>query len=382
MRRQVKKAIEIGMPLYKSGTNAVGSAAVHNPATDSIESGTIADRNRKTEALRATLRREAFKQISAGVTRESGGPSRNIAAFGHSSGSGRSTGENLPHSPAALEDEIGPALKNGQFELFLQPQIDLQHFTIAGAEALLRWRHPERGLLTPAVFLPAAETSRQICDIGRWVRSTVCENFAAWRGWMGAGSIALNVSPAELLDSRFLPDTFSALAAHAIPDSGVELELVETAVLTNPELARETIQHLRRGGIRMALDDFGVGYSSLSSLRDYPFSKLKIDRSFVQSLVVSHRSRTIVRSMIELGRSLNIRVNAEGVETPEQLQYLFENGCHEVQGFLFARPMPVARFRDWVAGFQGRRQPDSADAASQAPSGTRPRNVLDFRRVL
>jgi EAL domain-containing protein (putative c-di-GMP-specific phosphodiesterase class I) len=267
-----------------------------------------------------------------------------------------------------LEAEITGALQRGEFELFLQPQIALQTFSIAGAEVLLRWRHPQRGLILPGAFLPLAEATQQVSEIDRWVLRTACQNFTEWRQWMGHGtSLAVNVSPMEILDSRFLPNTLATLGSHAIPDAGVELELVETAVLANPELARETITCLRRNGIRMALDDFGVGYASLSSLRDYPFTKIKIDRSFVQHLTASERSRTIVRSMIELGKSLQLTVNAEGVETAEQLQFLFENGCDEVQGYLFARPMPAARFREWTAGFAG-----TSSLASQFASATTP----------
>ncbi len=334
---------------------------------------------RVAEALSPALQRKLATRSSPSADRESDGIPRSTKIPGHSFASGPIAGGQRSIPDAAIEDEIGPALENGQFELFLQPQIDLHRFTIAGAEALLRWRHPQRGLLAPALFLPAAEASNQIRDLGRWVRRTVCENFQTWRGWMGESSrIALNVSPAELLDPRFLPETFSALAAHGIPDSAIEFELLETAVLANPEAANDTIQHLRRKGVRMALDDFGVGYSSLSGLRDYPFTKLKIDRGFVQHLTASHRSRTIVQSMIELGKSLQIRVNAEGVETPEQLQCLFEYGCHEVQGYLFARPMPVARFQEWCTGFQGKHPANRGMSVAQGAAGARPGNVLDF----
>lgn len=310
------------------------------------------------ESLGAALRREAFTRPA-----------------GNGLGGDRPTG-----APLALEGEIARALKSGEFEIFLQPQIALRDFSIAGAEALLRWRHPERGLLPPSEFLPAAEAGRQMYDIGRWVRRSVCENLRAWREWMGEGSrIAMNVAPSEMLDPRFLPETSSILVSHEIPDSGMELELIETAVLADPEAARDTIGHLRRNGVRMALDDFGVGYSSLSSLRDYPFTKLKIDRSFVQHLAISYRSRTIVRSMIELGKSLQLEVNAEGVETPEQLQYLFEHGCDEVQGYLFARPMPVARFRDWAAGFRGKHPPSATmETAQRARGAAAGGNVLEF----
>jgi EAL domain-containing protein (putative c-di-GMP-specific phosphodiesterase class I) len=286
-----------------------------------------------------------------------------------------------------LQEEITGGLQRGEFELFLQPQIALQTFAIAGAEVLLRWRHPQRGLILPGTFLPLAEATHQIGEIDRWVLRTACQNFTEWQQWMGHGtSLAVNVSPMEVLDSRFLPYTLATLGTHGIPDAGVELELVETAVLANPELARETITCLRRNGIRMALDDFGVGYASLSSLRDYPFTKIKIDRSFVQHLTASERNRTIVRSMIELGKSLRLTVNAEGVETPEQLQFLFENGCDEVQGYLFARPMPAARFREWTAGFAGTPQSaakftnETTTAQRDAHGSSCPAKVLAFAR--
>ena len=281
-----------------------------------------------------------------------------------------------------LERELGLAIENHEFELFLQPQITLKDFSLAGAEVLLRWRHPERGLISPSQFLAVAEASQQICQIGRWVLATVCANYRDWQEWMGPNaSLAVNVSPVEMLHPRFLSNALSVLAANGVPDATIELELIETAVLANPETARHAITSLRERGIRMALDDFGVGYSSLSSLRDYAFTKIKIDRSFVQNLAVSERNQTIVKSMIDLGRSLQLAVNAEGVETPEQLQFLFENGCDEVQGFLFARPMPVSRFREWTAGFLGRRLVDGnaiwTDTAERDEDGG---NVLAFSR--
>ncbi len=368
-----RKAVANGMPLDKTRMDADGASA---PQPDTPASGAEI---RVADAQRDALQRRSAAPLALPAGRVPTGIPQSTKIPGHAFASGPMAGGQRATPGTTIENEIGPALENGQFELFLQPQIDLQHFTIAGAEALLRWRHPKRGLITPALFLPAAEASNQIRDLGRWVRRTACENFRTWRGWMGENSrIALNVSPSELLDPRFLPETLSALAAHGIPDSAIEFELLETAVLANPEAARETIHHLRRHGVRMALDDFGVGYSSLSSLRDYPFTKLKIDRSFIQNLTASHRSRTIVQSMIELGKSLQTRVNAEGVETPEQLQCLYEHGCHEVQGYLFARPMPVARFRDWCSGFQGKHPANRNTAIAQDTSGTRPGNVLDF----
>lgn len=292
------------------------------------------------------------------------------------------TQASVRQSRIKLERELRLAIENREFELYLQPQIALKDFSLSGAEVLLRWRHPDRGLIAPSHFLAVAESSQQICQIGQWVLATVCANYREWQEWMGPNaSLAVNVSPVEMLHPRFLSNARSVLAANRVPDATIELELIETAVLANPETARDTIASLRERGIRMALDDFGVGYSSLSSLRDYAFTKIKIDRSFVQNLVVSERNQTIVKSMIDLGRRLQLAVNAEGVETPEQLQFLFENGCDEVQGFLFARPMPVSRFREWTAGFLGRRLVDGngigTDTAERDEDGG---NVLAFSR--
>jgi EAL domain-containing protein (putative c-di-GMP-specific phosphodiesterase class I) len=324
-------------------TKGAGEAAAGAEASGAASDSSAA-RRILPEGLQA-LRRAVHALTEGGEARREEPPADKPAK--------RGAGAVLP-SLRSAEDEISAALRHGEFVLFLQPQIALQTFSISGAEVLLRWQHPARGLILPGEFLPLAEATQQVGEIGRWVLKTVCENFAVWRRWMGdRSSIAVNVSPTELLDSRFLPTTLSTLGQHKIPDGGVELELVETAVLANPALAHETITCLRRNGIRMALDDFGVGYASLSSLRDYPFTKIKIDRSFIQNLSASDRSRTIVRSMIDLGRSLQLTVNAEGVETPEQLQFLYENGCDEVQGYLFGKPMPSARFREWTAGFLG-----------------------------
>ena len=336
------------------------------------------------DALSAALRREAFTRPTGNAATTPCGIGERLAVerAGDSGRSPRDSGASMDRPSAArltLDEEIVRALKNNEFELFLQPQIALKDFSLSGVEVLLRWRHPERGLIAPTEFLAVAEASRQICDIGHWVLRTVCENYQTWRDWMGNDSrVAVNVSPVELLDSRFLSNTLSILGSHGVLDSGVELELIETAVLANPVSARDTIRSLRRNGVRMALDDFGVGYSSLSSLRDYPFTKLKIDRSFVQHLAISYRSRTIVRSMIELGKSLQVEVNAEGVETPEQLQFLFENGCDEVQGYLFARPMPTARFRDWATGFLGKQDTGSRPMPARHTPIERAGNVLDF----
>lgn len=261
----------------------------------------------------------------------------------------------LANSPRArMEREIDLAITRNEFELLFQPQISLENFQVSGAEVLIRWRHPSHGVIPPGEFLPVAETSGQICAIGNWVLNTVCANYAKWRAWLEPGAtFAVNVSAVEFQDSRFLGNFLAILGAHQVPGCAIELEVTETALLSNPASARRSIECFRRNGLRVALDDFGVGYSCLASLRDFPFTKIKIDQSFVQHLHTSNRNRTIVRSMIELGHSIRLAANAVGVENEEQLRILYDYGCHEVQGHLLASPMPIQRFAAWVRGYQG-----------------------------
>lgn len=269
-------------------------------------------------------------------------------------------------TPSALEVEIDRACDRDEFELFLQPVIHMRSFQVRGAEVLVRWRHPERGLLAPAHFLPMAESTGQIARIGRYVLRAVCARAHMWSQMIPhRARFAVNVSPVELHDAAFLSTTLGILAE--VPDLPVdiELEITETAVLASEAKTVEVVERLRREGIRVALDDFGAGFSSLAHLREIPFSKLKVDRTFVQGSLSSHRCRTIVRSMVELARGLRIEINAEGVEKPEQLRFLYESGCDEVQGYLFARPMPCDRFEKWVAGYQGK----AAEALSSQVDG-------------
>ncbi|MCU0226040.1 MAG: bifunctional diguanylate cyclase/phosphodiesterase [Bryobacterales bacterium] len=254
-----------------------------------------------------------------------------------------------------MEQELERACEQNELEIFLQPVVHLRTFQVRGAEVLVRWRHPVRGLLGPAHFLPLAESTGQVSLIGQWVLRAVCQQASHWgRLFSERARFAVNVSPVELHDDRFLANTLAILGQHSLGNAEVELEITETAVLASERKTAEVVEIFRRQGVRVALDDFGVGYSSLAHLREIPFSKLKIDRTFVHGSTASHRCRTIVRSMVELGRGLRVEVNAEGVETADQLRFLYESGCDEVQGYLFARPMPTQRFESWVAGYQGK----------------------------
>jgi EAL domain-containing protein (putative c-di-GMP-specific phosphodiesterase class I) len=280
---------------------------------------------------------------------------------------------------SSLEQEIDRAFERNEFEVFLQPIIHLRSFAIRGAEVLVRWRHPERGLLSPSHFLPMAESTGQVACIGQWVLESVCANASKWgRQLLHRPRFSVNISPVELHDHRFLATTLAILDRYPLHSFEIELEITETAVLASESKTAEVVESLRRQGIKTALDDFGAGYSSLSHLREIPFSKLKIDRTFVHGALASRRCRTIVRSMVELARGLRIEVTAEGVENPEQLRLLYEAGCDEAQGYLFARPMPPHRFDSWVAGYQGKAS-EAFDRAERQRTETNGK-VVPFQR--
>ncbi|WP_297840793.1 EAL domain-containing protein [uncultured Roseibium sp.] len=243
---------------------------------------------------------------------------------------------------SALAMDLRNALKNGEFELYYQLQNDVMTREVTGTEVLLRWNHPQRGMIPPFEFIPIAEETGQIREIGAWIIRTACREAASWDNRV---KIAVNVAPVQLADSSF-PD----VVAHALKESGLsperlELEITETGIIADTSHALQIIHQLKRLGIRIAMDDFGTGYSSLATLQAFPFDKIKIDREFVKDLGGNKQSEAIVKATIILGESLNIPVLAEGVETEDHLGFLASQGCNEVQGFLFGRPMPVADVR-------------------------------------
>lgn len=243
-----------------------------------------------------------------------------------------------------IEESLRRALEQREFALHFQPKINLRTGAITGAEALIRWKHPDRGMISPAQFIPIAEDSGLIRPIGKWVLREAC---AQARAWVDAGlptiSMAVNVSAVELRDDGFLEGFLAILGDTGMVPSSLELELTES-VLTHAESAAGILQTLRERGVKVAVDDFGTGYSSLSYLRKFPIDALKIDQSFVNQITVEGDDSTIVTAVISMARSLNLRVVAEGVETPEQLEFLRNNECDEAQGFLFSRPVPPDQF--------------------------------------
>ncbi|BAU92818.1 diguanylate cyclase [Methylorubrum populi] len=237
-----------------------------------------------------------------------------------------------------LERELREALAQNRFELHYQPLVDLSDNRITGVEALVRWRHPERGLVSPAVFIPLAEETGLIVSIGEWVLRQACRDAAAWHDGI---SVAVNVSPLQLRHRGFVQSVLSALAMSGLKASRLELEITESVLLDDTEMNLETLHTLRKLGVRISMDDFGTGYSSISYLRRFPFDKIKIDRSFVRDCAAQSEAGAIIRAIVSLGASLGITTLVEGVETEPQLATIRAEGAQEVQGYLFSPPRPV-----------------------------------------
>jgi diguanylate cyclase (GGDEF)-like protein/PAS domain S-box-containing protein len=238
----------------------------------------------------------------------------------------------------ALERELRKALAAEQFKVHYQPIVDLSSKDIVGFEALLRWQHPERGLIPPNTFIPLAEEIGLIVPIGEWIIRQACATAVTWPDDLG---VAVNLSPLQFRNPGLLPIVVSALAKSGLRPERLELEITETVLLQQGESTLNTLYRLRELGIRIAMDDFGTGYSSLSYLQSFPFDKIKIDRSFVKDIVESTGSQNIVRAIVALAQGLGITATAEGVETEEQLERIRVEGCNEMQGFLFGVPMPA-----------------------------------------
>ena len=242
-----------------------------------------------------------------------------------------------------LELDLRAALANGEFELHYQPLYDLRKERIGGFEALLRWFHPVRGLVSPTEFVPIAEEIALIVPLGNWVLRQACKDACAWPDYV---KVAVNVSPAQFKGRNLVETVKQALDAAGLPANRLELEITETVLLAENDATIETLHGLRDLGVRISMDDFGTGYSSLSYLRSFPFDKIKIDQSFIRDLATTDGADVIVRAMIGLGENLGMRTTAEGVETETQLAWLREEGCSEAQGYLFSTPRPACGLAD------------------------------------
>lgn len=257
--------------------------------------------------------------------------------------------ENL-QSRRALELDLREAMERDEFALHYQPIYDLRTDRISGFEALLRWRHPDRGLVPPDQFIPIAEEIGLITPLGEWVLKRACEQAA---GWPSELKIAVNVSAMQFRDPRLADVIANALHAARLAPERLELEITESVLLGNSAETIATLHKLKSRGVRIALDDFGTGYSSLSYLRSFPFDKIKIDQSFVRDATATKGSKLIVRAITSLGRSLGMTTTAEGVETIEQLKQVKAEGCNEAQGFLFSRPVPETELAATILMLRG-----------------------------
>lgn len=246
----------------------------------------------------------------------------------------------------ALELDLREAMSRDEFSLHYQPLYDLHLDCICGFEALLRWHHPKRGMVPPDQFIPIAEEIGLIGPLGEWVLNRACEQAATWPSEM---KLAVNVSAVQFRDPGFIGVIAAALDASKFPPRRLELEITESVFLANSNETLATLHKLKAQGLRIALDDFGTGYSSLSYLRSFPFDKLKIDKSFVRDATATHGSKSIVRAVIGLGRSLGMTTIAEGIETIEQLDHMRAEGCNEAQGFLLSHPVPVTEIPAKIA---------------------------------
>jgi diguanylate cyclase (GGDEF)-like protein len=237
-----------------------------------------------------------------------------------------------------LEMDLRQALANGEFELHYQPLVNLQTNEITAFEALLRWHHPTKGLISPADFVPIAEETGLIVSIGEWVLRTACKETANWPDHV---KVAVNLSPAQLKAKNLVALVKDALADCGMPPERLQLEITETMLMQNTFATLAMLHELRKLGVQIAMDDFGTGYSSLSYLRSFPFDKIKIDRSFIKDLTDSAEPRAIVHAVAGLAKCLNMISTAEGVETQQQLDTLQAAGCTEMQGYLFSRAKPA-----------------------------------------
>jgi diguanylate cyclase (GGDEF)-like protein len=252
----------------------------------------------------------------------------------------------------AMELDLRKALSNGELEVYYQPLVNVEQDRISGFEALLRWHHPERGTVSPAVFVPLAEEMGLIGKIGTWVLKQACAEAATWPDDI---RVAVNFSPAQFKSRSLILDITSALAASGLRPKRLEVEITESVMLQDTDAVLQTLHQIRELGVRISMDDFGTGYSSLSYLRKFPFDKIKIDQSFVRDLSDRQDAIAIIKAVATMSASLGMDTVAEGVETSDQLLRLRHEGCTEVQGYLFSKPRPSREIPGLIAGFAGNR---------------------------
>jgi diguanylate cyclase (GGDEF)-like protein len=256
----------------------------------------------------------------------------------------------------SMEKSLERALAEEQFEVFYQPKVQISDERIVGMEALVRWRHPDLGLISPAQFVPVAEETGLIVDIGRWVLQRSCRDGVQWKkDGLPAVVMAVNLSPRQFRDPNLFQDVLSAVAESGIDPQLLELELTESMLMENADESVKTLRALKERGIKISIDDFGTGYSSLAYLKRFPIDALKIDRSFINEVNTNPDDASIATSIILMGRALRLKVIAEGVETRNQLSFLRVMQCDQVQGYLFSPPVPEPKARELLVAQQSGR---------------------------
>ena len=249
----------------------------------------------------------------------------------------------------ALQEDLRNAVARQEFTLFYQPQVDLLTDRVFAVEALVRWNHPTLGLTPPDKFIPMAEQTGLIVQIGDWVLHEACRQNKAWQdAGLPLMNVCVNVSARQFKERNFVSRVTSALQTSGLEAKYLELELTESLIMQHVDQAVATMAELQRLGVQLAIDDFGTGYSSLSALKTFPVARLKIDRSFIKELPNSANDRAVTTAVISLGKKLNLKVIAEGVETDEQIAFLRENKCDELQGFHFSKPIPASALEEFV----------------------------------
>ncbi|MEO7059784.1 MAG: bifunctional diguanylate cyclase/phosphodiesterase, partial [Lapillicoccus sp.] len=274
-----------------------------------------------------------------------------------------------PTSADELIAELRTAISDHRFHLLYQPIYDLDHLGMIGVEALIRLRHPTRGDILPAEFLPALDHSGLIIEVGRWVLREACTQMAHWHHAGHQLGISVNISPSQLDHDSFLQDVRDALRVSGLPPGALTLDVNETAILRDPTTVSTRLRNLKTLGVRIALDDFGIGYSSLAYLQNFPIDTLKIDRSFIEAIGHSRDADAIIRTLVQLGKDLGMTTVAEGVESPEQLAHVRQHGMTNVQGFLLSHPLDPTTFEDHFlrAAAADTPQPDAPGTATPAP---------------
>jgi len=244
-----------------------------------------------------------------------------------------------------LENLIREAIDDEQFELYFQPKVDAETWSLVGAEALLRWRHPKRGDIAPDDFIPIAEETGLIVPIGRWVLSEACKQVQVWStASVGAIPVSVNISSHQFRADGLVEDVFDAVSGAGIDARFLELEITESVLLQDVDNTLIALNKLKEAGISLSIDDFGTGYSSLSYLKRFPIDTLKIDRSFVKDLDIDPNNAAICAAIVAMSRQLGLNVVAEGVENKEQLEFLRRHGCNQIQGFLCSEALSAEDF--------------------------------------